>query len=62
MFAANKYINTIIDEHINIPNNDPSEAVKSAITFNIPITSEISANLNLGELIFSNNSCYISRF
>ena len=41
MFAANKYINTIIDEHINIPNNDPSEAVKSAITFNIPNTSEI---------------------
>ena len=53
MFAAKKYINTNIDEHINIPNNDPSEAVKSAITCNIPNTSEISANLNLGELIFS---------
>ena len=53
MFAAKKYINTNIDEQLNIPNNDPSEAVKSAITNYIPNTSEISANLNFGELIFS---------
>ena len=37
MFAAKKYINTNIDEQLNIPNNDPSEAVKSAITYYIPI-------------------------
>ena len=52
MFAAKEYINTNIDEQLNIPNNDPSEAVKSAIACYIPITSEISANLNFGEIIF----------
>ena len=52
MFAAKEYINTNIDEQLNIPNNDPSEAVKSAIACYIPTTSEISANLNFGEIIF----------
>ena len=37
MFAAKEYINTNIDEHLDIPNNDPSEAVKSAIAYNIQI-------------------------
>ena len=39
-----KYINTNMYEQLNIPNTDPSEAVKSAITCNIPNTYEMSAN------------------
>ena len=31
-------------EQLNIPNTDPSEAVKSDITCNIPNTYEMSAN------------------
>ena len=51
MFAAKEYINTNIDEHLNIPNNDPSEAVKSAIAYYIPNTSVISGKINFGEII-----------
>ena len=46
MFAKKEYINTNIDEHLNIPNNDPSEAVKSAIAYYISNTSVISGKIN----------------
>ena len=52
MFAAKEYINTNIDEHENIPNNDPSEAVKSAIACYIPKLLKYQQNLNFGEIIF----------
>ena len=48
MFAANIDINNNHDEQINIPNNDPSEAVKSALLYIYNQTSETSSKLFSG--------------
>ena len=62
MFAAKEYINTNIVEHINIPNNDPSEAVKSAFAHYIPNTSEISGKINFGEIISQSTAVTFHHF